>query len=307
MAKRKGEKNKSLLTGIIISVLIIAALLASGKLEAKFNQDDGKDVTGISENIGITVHFLDVGQGDSEFIELPDGQCMLIDAGESSYGESVSASIRSFGYSKIDYLVATHPHSDHIGGLKTVIDSFEVGNVYMPRATSTSGTYETLLKTIMNKGLKIKTVNAGLGFETQGGAYIEFLSPAGSSYDDLNNFSAVLKLTYKDDSYLFTGDAEALAEKEMLDNYAYELDCDVLKVGHHGSKSSSSKSFINAVSPDYAVISCGQDNSYGHPNSETLETLESASAQIYRTDELGTVVIRSEGDGIYEVSYEVDS
>ena len=213
--------------------------------------------------------------------------------------------MRAFGYGKIDYVVATHPHTDHIGGLAEVIDAFDIGEVYMPKVSASTKTFENLLIAIQNKNLQIHTAKAGVTVIDDGMLEVKFLSPVKSSYDDLNNYSAVLKVTYGEDSYLFTGDAESQVENELLENAYFELDSDILKVAHHGSRTSSTEEFLFAVSPDYAVVEVGKGNSYNHPHTETIEKLESIGAEVLRTDEKGTITVKSSGDGNYEFDYQV--
>lgn len=308
MAKsRKQEQNKyRLISALIIVVAVIVVLISHSSSEDASPVTVRRTVNPNSESM-LIVHFLDVGQGDCEFIELPDGRCMLIDAGESVNASNISKQIKELGYTKIDYIIATHPHTDHIGALKDIINSFDIGEIYMPRATSNTATYEKLLLAIKNKGLKINTVKAGLEISDSSEYTLKFLAPCSDSYDDLNNYSAVLRLDYYDNSFLFTGDAEDLSEKEMLEYYYDELDCDVLKVGHHGSRYSSSADFLEAVSPAYAVISCGKNNSYNHPHEETLERLYNANAQVLRIDQLGSITMCCDSEGGFEVAYEMDS
>lgn len=243
----------------------------------------------------LAVHFIDVGQGDCEFIQLPNGETMLIDAGEQDAGASVVLYLQSFGISAIDYVVATHPHSDHIGGLPDVFDAFDIKRIYMPDAVSSSYTFELLLDKIEEEGCE--TVKASAGTEAvnddENNLSAYFIAPASDKYEALNNYSAVLRLEYENVSFLFMGDAEALSEKEIIKSNA--VYADVLKVGHHGSKTSSSAEFINTVSPRFAVFEVGKDNSYGHPHKEVLERYKNIGAEILRTDELGTIVILTDG------------
>lgn len=251
--------------------------------------------TGYSNGTGrLTIHFLDIGQGDSEFIELPDGKTMLIDAGESEYGDDVVNYIKNLGYSKIDYLVTTHPHADHIGGMTKVVQSFSIGAVYMPNATTTTQTFSYLLTAIKSAGLTITTAKAGVEIFNSNGVSANIIAPNRASYDDLNNYSAVIKLTYSKNSFLFMGDAEELSENQIT----ADIKADVLKVGHHGSNSSSGQAFLNKVTPKYAVISVGEGNDYGHPAQTTLDKLNSVGTVIYRTDKDGTVVFKSDGTNI---------
>lgn len=242
----------------------------------------------------LTVRFLDVGQGDSEFVTLPNGKTMLIDAGEAEYGDRVVSDLRALGVTKIDYLVATHPHADHIGGLPKVIESFAVGVVFMPNATATTQTYKKLLTAIQSKGLKAGIVRAEAALFDEDGVTAAVVAPNSDSYDDLNNYSIVIRLSYKNNAFLFTGDAEALSEKEITAN----VQADVLKVGHHGSSSSTSAAFLKRVAPKYAVIEVGADNEYGHPAAAILKRLSSAGVAVYRTDQNGTVTMTSDGANI---------
>ncbi len=256
------------------------------------SSESQKDKTEFTQPL--KVHFLDVGQGDSIFIELPNKEAMLIDAGNNVDGNSIVSYIKNNGYNSLNYLIATHPHADHIGGMATVVQSLDINNIYMPRATTTTKTYETLLTTIQSKGLKIKTAKAGVSIINVDNLNIEILAPNSESYQDLNDYSAVIKLTYKDNSFLLTGDAETASENEITAN----VKADVLKVGHHGSNSSTSNSFLSKVSPNHAVISVGKGNSYGHPTQGTLTKLNNAGINIYRTDEVGTIVFTSDGSKI---------
>lgn len=242
----------------------------------------------------LAVHFIEVGQGDSFLVQLPNNQNMLVDAGLNEAGPTVVSYLQKQGIKRIDYLVATHPHADHIGGMDDVIRAFEIGKIYMPRVTTTTESFESVLRSIQAKGLKITPAKAGLTILDQDNLKINFLAPCGSGYEDLNNWSAVLKIQYGNTSFLLTGDAQFESEREMLSSGA-DLKADVLKVGHHGSHSSTSQAFLNAVSPKYAVISVGAGNDYGHPHQETLAKLESAGVKIYRTERDGTVVFVSDG------------
>lgn len=300
MAKRKQKPN---ITAIIVSLLLIIACISA----YSFSDDKPAGVMpSSSDDSTLAVCFIDVGQGDCEFIQFPNGECMLIDSGEKENSEKVIETVRAFGYGKIDYVVATHPHTDHIGGLAEVIDAFDIGEVYMPKVSASTKTFENLLIAIQNKNLQIHTAKAGVTVIDDGMLEVKFLSPVKSSYDDLNNFSAVLKVTYGRDSYLFTGDAESPVENELLENAYSELDSDILKVAHHGSRTSSTEEFLFAVSPDYAVVEVGKGNSYNHPHTETIEKLESIGAEILRTDEKGTITVKSGGDGNYEFDYQVN-
>lgn len=280
---------------ILLSLLIIIFVSGCTQLDLDIPSFSSSNENSFTANGDMLVaHFIDVGQGDANFIELPNGETMLIDAGIQSSGDDIIEYIENLGYTDIDYVVSTHPHADHIGGMALVIEAFNVENIYMPKAVSTSKTYENLLETIQNRGLSIKTGRAGVEILNTDDLNIILLAPTKESYTNLNNYSIVLKITYGDVSFVYTGDAE----EESLEEITGNLKADVLKVGHHGSNTSTTKSFLEQVKPEYAIISVGAKNSYGHPNSSTLELLEEYTNNIYRTDINGTVIIRSDGVNI---------
>ena len=254
---------------------------------------ESNGMTSVSTFSGDTlrVNYIDVGQGDSIFIQLPNNETMLIDAGEAYKSENVINYLNNLGIKKIDYVVGTHPHTDHIGGLEEVINTFDIGSIYMPRAVSTSKTYEDLLTTISSKGLKVKTAKSGVVVLDEDNLKLEFIAPNSDSYSELNNYSAVLKLTYLDNTFLFMGDAETLSEDEITN----EIKADVIKVGHHGSDSSSSLEFVKKVSPEYAIIMVGVGNSYNHPYQSIIDRYESVGAKVLRTDLDGNIVCDSDG------------
>lgn len=279
---------KSKKTLVILAVLFIISFAYT-----KFTQNDAKHVGYEIPSENLTVSFLDVGQGDSEFIQLPNGECMLIDASTQDMGNEIVDYIKNRGYKKIDYVVATHPHADHIGGLKQVLNSFEIGTVYMTQAVTTTKTYTDLLYAIQDKNIKLQKAKMGTGFSVEQ-VKIEFLSPVSDNYEDLNNWSAVVKITFGETEFLFTGDAEEFVERQLI-NRGADVKADVLKVAHHGSNTSSSLKFLKRCQPEIAVIECGKDNEYGHPHNEVLERIESVGAKIYRTDLDGDIVITSNG------------
>jgi beta-lactamase superfamily II metal-dependent hydrolase len=266
----------------------------------------GPDVGGdpIPVSGSLKVHFIDVGQADSIYVELPNGQNMLIDAGNNSDGKHIVNYLKSLKVKRIDYVVGTHPHEDHIGGLDTVINNFSIGSVIMPelpdKSVPTTKTYEDVLDAIVDKNLTATVAYGGqlLLNDTEHQLKIEILSPIKSKYyENLNDYSVVMRLTYKNRSFLFTGDAEALPENEMLDK-GYDLSADVLKVGHHGSSSSSTEKFVRAVNPTYTIISCGRNNDYGHPHKETLNLISKLKLNTYRTDKQKTIKAVCDGDKI---------
>jgi len=247
-------------------------------------------------NIGpVTVHYINVGQGDSILIQ-QDGHNMLIDAGTNAVESAVVNYLKSKGITRLDYVIGTHPHEDHIGGLDKVIDNFTVDKFIMPKVTHTTQTFKDVITAAQNKGLKITVPTVGDKYSL-GVADFTILAPNNSSYSNLNNYSVVIKLKFGNRSFIFTGDAESLSEGEIL---AKQLDItgDVLKLGHHGSKTSTTQSFLNKVNPKYAVVSCGKNNSYKHPHQETLNKLKAKNIKVYRTDEAGTIIATSNGSSL---------
>ncbi|KUK80215.1 MAG: Beta-lactamase domain protein [Petrotoga mobilis] len=254
----------------------------------------------------VEVHFIDVGQGDSVYIKLPNNVDILIDGGNNWYGDDVVTYLKSQDVDDIEYLIATHPDADHIGGLDDVLKAFEVENVYAPDVSHTTKTYNDFVLEVRNEGTYIKTTKAGMTLINSALAavigcpsfsIVYFLGPVKNYGTDLNSWSAVMKLDFGNSSYLFTGDADRISEKDMIDNGMF-LKADVLKVGHHGSYSSTSKEFLKEVSPKYAVISVGKNNNYGHPAQEILEGLEMYKVDLFRTDLQGHIIAISDGNKI---------
>lgn len=244
----------------------------------------------------VLVHFIDVGQGDSILIQTPE-QNILIDAGERTAGESVVEYLRNLNVTYLNIVISTHPHSDHIGGLINVINNITTGEVIDPAVPHTTQTYEDYLVLIDQKNIKFTEGKAGMSRDLGGGALMQIIHPSSPSVSDLNNASIVVRLTFGDISFVFSGDAENEAENEILLR-DYDLSATVLKVGHHGSRTSTSDSYLSAVSPKVAVISCGKDNTYGHPHEETLKLLKDSGIDVYRTDTNGTIVIKTDGQSL---------
>lgn len=244
----------------------------------------------------LKVHFIDVGQGDSILIEV-NNFTVLIDAGPNSSISALKNYLDSTSISRIDYVIATHPHEDHIGGIDEVLSSYEIGSFYAPKITSDTNAFKNMINELKKKNLKINVAKRDLTLDLGENVSFQILSPIEDKYEEVNNYSVVTKLKYKNISYLFMGDAESLVESELLrDNV--DVTADVLKVGHHGSSSSTSTSFLKEVSPSYAIISLGANNKYGHPHKETLTKLMNLKNNLYRTDKDGTIVLSSDGYSI---------
>lgn len=243
----------------------------------------------------LVVEFIDIGQGDSILLTASN-QVMLIDTGDNNTEKDLVQYLKDKGITQIDYLIATHPHADHIGGMDKVIDNFNIGQIYMPKKSHTSKTYESVLTSIKNKGYKVNTGKAGVTFTFGQNIKIEMLSPMREEYSELNDYSIVMKVTNREDTFLFTGDAEKEVEHDLLEA-GIDVDVDVLKLGHHGSSTSSSPEFIQAVSPEYAIILSGQDNKYGHPHKETIDTLSTEQITYYDTQVSGHITFISSGEG----------
>ena len=254
----------------------------------------GEDYTvSISTKPVMKTHFLDSGQADSIFIELPDGKCMLIDAAEAAFGKTLESFIRLRGYSHIDYVVATHPHSDHIGGMEHILQSFSVGKFYMPEISHNTNTFEKMLDALLANGCECIYISRGSVIEDS--LYsIDVLAPQRKNYLRMNNYSAVIKLSYNNISTVFSADAEADSEEEMADG-TLDIKADVLKIGHHGSATSTSEKYLYAVSPRDAIISVGAENSYGFPSVLVEMRLNNRNINIYRTDILGNICMTTDG------------
>jgi len=261
----------------------------------KSDEDEEKEEVASSALTGkLKVHFIDVGQGDSIFIELPSGNNILIDGGSSSSGSKVVSYLKNLRINRLNIIVETHPHEDHIGGLIEVLNSFSVDNVIDSGVAHTSKTYQEYLNTILSKGINYIVPEVGDEFDLKLDTKMKIVGPLSPSEGDLNNSSIVFKLIYKNVSFLFAGDAEAEIENQILQRNL-DISSDILKVGHHGSSSASTIEFLGKVNPDIAIISCGAGNSYGHPHDITLNNLSSLGITIYRTDISGDIIIETDG------------
>ncbi len=291
-SKSGGMFFKKILPALML-ILALTLFSSCGIIDPdEYSPAATSELTG--ENL-MRVSFIDVGQGDAAFVEFPGGKCMLIDAGESEEAQNITRYIDRLGYKKIDYLVLTHPHSDHMGGMAKILQSYEIGVFYMTNAVSNTVMFEEILDIVDRVGITVKQSFKGVNITVAEGIKVNFLSPCLEEYDDLNDYSSVLKITYNERSFLITGDAKKKAEEQIT----MGLSSDVVKVGHHGSNTSSSEDFVRRTHAKYAVVSVGMGNSYGHPHVEVLERWEKFGAEILRTDIHGNIVFTTDGESLY--------
>ena len=251
------------------------------------------------DNSVAKVHFIDVGQADSIFLEF-SGKTMLIDGGNKDDGTLVVDYIKKCGYSNLDYMIATHPHEDHIGGLPDVLSSFKTKEVYLPKTKAGTQIYKSFEKGIKKNGAKKIVAKKDLEIYKDSKTTVTIISDENAvDTTDLNDSSVVIKFTYGSNSFMFTGDAGTAVEDNILKRYPSDfLNVDVLKVGHHGSKTSSSEKWLKTLSPKYSVIMCETNNKYGHPHKQTLNKLNKIKTKVLRTDLAGTIVFETNGESI---------
>lgn len=305
LKKKFGDNTKKIIGTLIIALMILIVSIISDMFPEQVNNYIESDLnipvnetnaitvstlesTVVTSDSELKIYYFDVGQADSELI-IADDKVMLIDAGNAEDGSNLAKYIKALGVKKIDYLVGTHAHEDHIGGMEQIVKSFDIGMIYMPDVSTTTRTYENLLEAISKKGLGVSSVEIGDTIPV-GSGVCTVMNVRNDEQDDLNDTSICLHFVYGENKFLFMGDASENMEKEIEWS-----EVDVLKVGHHGSSTSSSEDFLSQTKPKVAIISCGVNNTYGHPNEDALKRLENIGAEIYRTDKDGTILLTSNG------------
>ncbi len=286
-------------TGIVL-LLVVAAVavnyLVPGGLQGLFGDLLGNEPAPAPVDGEAVFHFIDVGQGDSALICTADGN-VLIDAGTGASEKDLKAYLEAQGIEEIEYAIFTHPHEDHIGGADMVLKNFKVKNVIMPDKTATTAVYNNMMDAIEAREANLIIAQPDATYSV-GDLKLTVLAPLKSGYSDLNNYSVVVRVDFGGASAMFTGDAEDISEEEMIARYGLtsKLDCDLLKLGHHGSSSSTTQAFLDKVTPTIGIISCGEDNKYGHPTPSILDRLDKANISYFRTDLEGSIVFTTNGE-----------
>lgn len=321
MAKRRRKKKGGLFGTVLVLVIAAGAFLwqqedyrqiALSWLDDTFHETTKDSSQSLSDGNAVQnvegeakIWYLDVGQADSMLLQLPNGnewEYVLIDAGTGQTEEALVSWLQEQGVTDITAVIATHPHEDHIGGMDAVLEAIPVESLYMPEVkeslTPTTRCYEQMLDAAEAQQVQAVKGQSGVTVYEEDGVKLELVGPEPQKeYDDLNEYSLVAKLTVGGKSFLFTGDSSEQAEADMIEA-GEDLKADVLKIGHHGSSTATTKAFLQAVNPQVAVISCGKDNSYGHPHEETMQRLQEKAMTIYRTDEDGTILATCDGTSI---------
>ncbi|KEJ03378.1 hydrolase [Clostridium botulinum A2B7 92] len=278
------------------NLIITCLLICLSIVFTACSQQSSNAVNTSNKSNELKVHYIDVGQGDSILVQTKDKN-ILIDAGTRKSSDNLISYLKKQHIKKLDYVIATHPHEDHIGGMPKVIEEFEISNFYAPKKTANTKIFKDMISQLKKKNLKINVAKKGISLDLSNNSSLDFLAPVKDNYENTNDSSAVVKLTHGNTKFLFTGDAEKTSEKDIL-NSNEDLSSNVLKVGHHGSHSSSSKEFLDKINPKIAIISCGKNNDYGHPHKETMKELKKRNIEVYRTDIDGNIVLTSDGENI---------
>ncbi len=288
---------------VITFIVLIAAVIILYKDEIKKHYQNNKrdDISASLDNLDggdnpdnlLQVHFIDVGQGDATLITYK-GHAMLIDGGDNSKGTAIQYYLKEQGIEVLDYVVATHPDADHIGGLDVILYKFHCENVLMPTVSKDTQSYEDMMLSIDEKGYEVKHPYSGEEFYMEDIKFTVLSPESNRDYEDVNDYSIVLLMEYKDIEVIFAGDAGIDIMNDILKNHK-DIEADVYKVAHHGSSDSLNEAFLEELGPLYSVISCGVDNDYGHPHDEVLDYMKENDISVYRTDENGDIILYSDG------------
>lgn len=295
----KKKTKKKLINFLLITIFLLLIILLQEfgyidlnlKTDVYHKETDDLPVTNLTDG-PLKVYFIDVGQADSILITT-NGENMLIDAGNNEDGEKLTAYLHNLGINNFKYVVGTHAHEDHIGGMDNIINNFSIENFFMPDAITTTKTFEDVLDALENKQLAFTTPEEDATFSLANAKFT--VLHIDGNQKDLNDTSIVLKMVYGNTSFLFMGDATSEIEEKIITK---NIQSDVLKVAHHGSEYSSTTAFLKKVAPKYAIIEVGVNNTYKHPKDITLKKLQNIGAKIYRTDEDGTIIATTDGTNI---------
>lgn len=296
--------KKAKIVFLVLTFLVLffaASALYKDELDKQSKNEKRQDINADLEGLNygenpsdlLQVHFVDVGQGDATLITYK-GHAMLIDGGDNSKGTAIQYYLKEQGIEVLDYVVATHPDADHIGGLDVILYKFHCENVLMPTVSKDTQSYEDMMLSIDEKGYEVKHPYSGEEFYMEDIKFTVLSPESNRDYEDVNDYSIVLLMEYKDIEVVFAGDAGIDIMNDILKNHK-DIEADVYKVAHHGSNDSLNEAFLEELGPLYSVISCGVDNDYGHPHDEVLDYMKENDISVYRTDENGDIILYSDG------------